>query len=229
MASSTERVLAIVRRQILDGARSPGERISEVGIAGDLDVSRTPARTALAALQAEGLIEKRDGRGYTVRSISALDVAKAIAVRSALEALAARTMADEGMDEDVEETLRNSIAASEAIVTSRDPDLDHIGAYQEANTVFHRAIMGRCGNELIAHTFARISMLPFAGLGALVTTAATLEQERLRLTVGHAQHVLILDALKRRQPDRAEALMREHSGSSLGYAALFTQGGGRSA
>ena len=47
-----------------------------------------PARTALTALEAEGLIEKREGRGYTVRSISATDVAKAVEVRAVLEGLA---------------------------------------------------------------------------------------------------------------------------------------------
>ena len=70
MSSSAQHVQALVRRQILNGSRAPGERIGEVALAAEFTVSRTPARTALAALEAEGLIEKRAGRGYTIRSIS---------------------------------------------------------------------------------------------------------------------------------------------------------------
>ena len=86
-------MLAIVRRQIIRGDRQPGERINEAAVAAELGVSRTPARTALTALAAEGLIEKRDGRGFTVGRVSATDVAKAIEVRASLESLAAGLMA----------------------------------------------------------------------------------------------------------------------------------------
>jgi len=43
MPSSAENVLAAVRSQILTGARKPGEKISEVGVAAEFTVSRPPA------------------------------------------------------------------------------------------------------------------------------------------------------------------------------------------
>lgn len=223
MPSSAEHVLAVVRRQILNGDRAPGDKISEVGVAADLDVSRTPARVALTALEAEGLIEKRNGRGYTVRSISVVEVEKAIAVRSVLEALAARTMAENGMSAETEDKLLQSIAMSEAILESDEPDIDYIGIYQEANTLFHVTIMEECGNDLIAHTFERISMLPLTALGTLAFDKTNLRRERMRLTVGHSQHVIIFDALKKRESQRAEAMMREHSNATLNYADLFVK------
>ena len=63
MSSSTEHVLSVVRRQILMGVRPPGEKITEVGISGELNVSRTPARTALAALEAEKYLAELDAAG----------------------------------------------------------------------------------------------------------------------------------------------------------------------
>jgi len=223
MPSSAENVLAVVRGQILRGERAPGDKITEVGIAGDLDVSRTPVRTALAALEAEGLIEKREGRGYTVRSISAAAVAKAIDVRAALEGLAARTMAQNGLPEDAEAALVQSIATSQAVLDSEDPDTDFIGGYTEANKSFHETIMRHCGNDLIAHTFERIAMLPLTALGTLAFDKTTYQRERMRLTVGHSQHVIIFDALKKGDGQRAEAMMREHSLATLNYTDLFVR------
>ena len=223
MASSAEHVLAVVRRQILSGALQPGEKISEVGIAGELDVSRTPARTALAALEAEGLIEKRDGRGYTVRSISAADVANAIAVRATLEALAAKTMAERGLDERSEEALMNAIHTTEQMLETDETGIDHMGLYQEANVLFHETIMHNCGNDVIAHAYERIAFLPLAALGTLVFDPANTKREKMRLTVGHSQHVIIFDALKKRDASRAEAMMHEHSYATLNYADLFVR------
>ncbi len=226
MSSSTEHVLALVRGQILRGERAPGEKISEAGIAGDLEISRTPARTALAALEAEGLIEKRQGRGYTVRSITVSDVSKTIEVKAALEALAARTLAVTGMSEAVEQTLMQSIETTQALLDD-PPDAGDAPAfmdiYMEANTVFHETIMTSCGNELIGHTFERIAMLPYAALGTLAFEKADFRHERMRLTVGHSQHVIIFDALRQRDAQRAEAIMREHSNATLNYTDLFVR------
>lgn len=223
MASSSQHVLAVVRRQILSGARAPGEKISEVAVAGDLSVSRTPARTALVALEAEGLIEKRKGRGYTVRSISQSDVANAIAVKAALESLAAKTLAERGLTPEVEAKLARSIAVTQSVLEGDGPVADHLETYHEANVVFHETIMEACGNDLIAHSFARIAMLPLTGLGVLSFVAAEPHLERMRLTVGHSQHVIILDALKKGDAGRAEAMMREHSHAVLNYAELFVR------
>lgn len=221
MSSHEQRVLAIVRRKVVNGDYAPDERISEVAIAEELGVSRTPARTALAALEAEGLIEKRQGRGYSVRPISPDMVSNAIAVRAALEALAARTMAENGMSADTEARLAACIARSAAVLESEDPDVDLMGGYQEANVEFHEIIMSECGNDLIAHAYERIRHMPFAALGTLAFERTLQRRDRIRLTVGHSQHVIILEAMRQRDTARAEAMMREHSLATLNYSDLF--------
>lgn len=221
MASNEQKVLAIVRRKILNGDYAEADRISEVAIAQELGVSRTPARTALAALEAEGLIEKRTGRGYSARPIRTADVAKAIEVRGVLEGLAARNMALHGMSCEVEQKLRDSIAHSAALLETEEPGHDLIGGYQEANVVFHETIMFHCGNELIAHTFERIRHLPLTALGTLAFDQTHVKREKMRLTVGHSQHVIIFDALQKRDAARAETMMREHSHATLNYSELF--------
>ncbi len=223
MHSSAQHLQSVVRRQIVTGGREPGARISEVALAAEFDVSRTPARTALASLEAEGLIEKREGRGYTIRSISKADISNAIAVRAALESLAAKTLAETGMSDAVEATLLSSISTTESILESDTPVQELLDGYHAANVIFHETIMLKCGNDLIAHTFERIAMLPLAKLGSLVFDTTNPRRERMRLMVGHSQHVILLDALRQRDGARAEAMMREHSHATLNYADLFVR------
>ncbi|MGR3502473.1 GntR family transcriptional regulator [Pseudaestuariivita sp.] len=221
MHSSAQHLQSVVRRQIVTGDRDPGSRISEMALAAEFDVSRTPARTALAGLEAEGLIEKREGRGFTVKSISSADISNTIAVRASLEALAAKTMAEQGMSAEVEATLLASIETTEDILASDTPVQELLDNYHAANVVFHETIMKGCGNDLILHTFERIAALPFAKLGSLVFEGTNPRRQHMRLTVGHSQHVILLDALRKRDGARAEAMMREHSHATLNYSSLF--------
>jgi GntR family transcriptional regulator of vanillate catabolism len=221
MASSEQRVLAIIRRKVVHGEYGADDRISEVAIAGELGVSRTPARMALAALEAEGLIEKRKGRGYSVRPINADSIQKTIEIRAVLEGLAARTMAMTGISAETENRLVATIEQTAAALDKPGPAL--MGDYQNANIVFHETIMTECGNELIAMTFERLRHLPLAALGTLAFENADYERERTRLTVGYSQHVIILDAIRKRDAARAEAMMREHSHATLNYSDLFSK------
>ena len=105
-------------------------------------------------------------------------------------------MAMNGISREVESRLAASIEQTAASLES--PGIAMMDEYQEANIVFHHTIMMECGNELIAHTYERIRHLPFAELGTLAFENANYERERTRLTVGFSQHVIILDAIRRR-------------------------------
>ena len=65
----TQRITADLRRQIHDGILGPGALLpSEPEVAREYDVSRQTARTALQALEREGLVIVRPRRGRVVRS-----------------------------------------------------------------------------------------------------------------------------------------------------------------
>jgi len=55
-----------VRKEIIDGSLSPGERLTETNLADRFDVSRTPVREALVRLQADGFVELVRNRGAFV-------------------------------------------------------------------------------------------------------------------------------------------------------------------
>ena len=65
----TQRISTDLRRQIQEGELGPGALLpSETEVARDYDVSRQTARSALQALEREGLVIVRPRRGRVVRS-----------------------------------------------------------------------------------------------------------------------------------------------------------------
>ena len=226
MALSDQRVLAILRRMIFDGSLEPGEKITEVRISETLGVSRTPVRIALKALEVEGLIEKLPGRGYTVQPVEISDVREALEVRGVLESLAARRLAEDGMSDGTAAILEGSVAATERLVSQPSITDGIIEEYQDANAIFHTTIMEHCSNRYVARMYERIRHLPMLNLGALAFNRGALgSQDKLRMTIGHTQHAIIFDALKKREGTRAGAMMEEHSNATVTYAAIFANEG----
>lgn len=83
-------VLAVLRDAILGGQFAPGERLSEVALADQLEVSRGPVRVALAQLAHEGIVTIEPHKGASVPLMSREDVEEIYTLRLALETLAAR-------------------------------------------------------------------------------------------------------------------------------------------
>ena len=95
-APEAERVAAVLRGQIIDGARAPGSRLVERDIAAELTVSRIPVRDALRDLVSEGLVTPRPRTWAVVRTFTTTDIDELIEVRSAMETLAFRRAAERG-------------------------------------------------------------------------------------------------------------------------------------
>lgn len=221
-ATVDRRVAATLRSMIVDGTLNAGDKISEVGVAKMLDVSRTPARLALRTLEVEGFIRKRDGRGFTVNGVELDDISKAYQVRGVLEGLAAGLLAERGLTDQQEVDLNKSISLTEQIIRPRGDKEKAVEVYQQGNTLFHNTIMNSCGNDFVGFAYERIESLPLLKLGVLVFNKDKLKQELLRLTIGHTQHVVIFDAIKRGDVARAESVMREHSNATVLYSNLFS-------
>ena len=221
--TSDQRVLASLRRMILDGSLRSGEKITEVGVAALLDVSRTPARLALRTLEVEGFIQKRSGRGFTVIGVQMDDVSKAYEVRGVLEGLAAKSMTQNGLTADTEAKLSKALHLTKDATSNNHSYEKLIEIYQEGNTLFHETIMNECGNAYLPFTYSRLENLPLLKLGVLVFNRSNIEQEKLRMTIGHTQHMIIYDAMVRKDVARAEAMMREHSNATVLYSELFSK------
>jgi DNA-binding GntR family transcriptional regulator len=82
-----------VRRAILDGSLQPGVPISQVRLAAELQVSRTPLREALRLLENEGLVESDYNRRVRAKPLTMPDLEALTAMRLTAEPLGVRLTA----------------------------------------------------------------------------------------------------------------------------------------
>jgi DNA-binding GntR family transcriptional regulator len=132
--SRTDDAYTQLRRAILRGELRPNERLIEVDLAEQLQISRTPIREVLQRLGTEGLIV-RVRRGWRVREHTPDEIGEIYEVRAALESYAAWLAAERAGDEELER-----IRAIHADADSPEPRTarDHL---VEVNDDFHEAIV----------------------------------------------------------------------------------------
>jgi DNA-binding GntR family transcriptional regulator len=103
-----EIVYESLKSTIISGKIPVGERIVEKEYAERLNISRTPIREALRALEVEELVEYKPRLGVVVKRITMDDVFEIYKIRQHLEVLAAISAMDnitEGEIKDIEELL----------------------------------------------------------------------------------------------------------------------------
>lgn len=143
-------VVPALREAIVEGVLAPGSRLSEVQVAKQLDVSRTPMREAFAQLEREGLVTVIARVGAFVRSVSLRDVAEIYRVRTALECLAV-ALATENITALGRAQLDDVIAAMEA-----DVETDDARAYVDALDRFYAIVMTLADNKTLQATHASL-------------------------------------------------------------------------
>ena len=81
-------VHAYLRECILDGTLKPGTKLSQVSLAAQLGISRTPLREVLRMLQEEGLVEIEPNQRTRVSGLDPAELDDVYASRILLETLA---------------------------------------------------------------------------------------------------------------------------------------------
>jgi len=143
LESESERVTRLLRDEILDGVRTPGERLVERDMADGLGVSRVPVRDALKALVAEGLVTLRPRSWAVVREFTDSDIADLNEVRAAFEPLTFRLAAERRTREGLDRLRR---ALDEHLAAARANDA--VLARRKAAD-FHEIVTDLASNELL--------------------------------------------------------------------------------
>jgi DNA-binding GntR family transcriptional regulator len=130
-------VQAELRRRILTGRVPPGSPLRQEDLASSLGVSRVPVREALRILEAEGLVEYRAHRGYTVSELDPADLEEIYFLRGLVEDdLARRAVASADPGHLAEVRAAHAALASLERAPAPDP-----AALAAANREFHWAIL----------------------------------------------------------------------------------------
>ena len=207
-----EQIVQQIEESIVKGDLKPGDQLpAERELAQRFGVSRTAVREAVKALREKGLVEAYSGRGTfitdgTTQAVrQSLDLmvkigqpegAKHLAeVRAILEPEIA-ALAAERIQESELATMREAVAVMDR--SGQEPQ-----AFIEADLDFHLALAEGAANPLI--------------LSLLDSIVGLLREQRLRIFQvpggpdrGQSHHKRILEAIERRDPERARQAMRAH-------------------
>jgi DNA-binding GntR family transcriptional regulator len=193
------RVTDRLRSLIADGTLESGAALSEVALAEEFEVSRTPVREALKQLQSEGLVTIRPRVGTFVTRPSRREISELFQLKELLEGAAARLLAQRG---DVPEIalLRENIARADAAVEAGD-----IEGYAALVDEFHDLIMRGADNRKLAQHY-RMMMNQLAYSRRVQTSLS----KPGRLVESDAEHHRVLELIVAKDGTTAERVMREH-------------------
>lgn len=185
-----------LRSLIVSGVLAPAQHLVEAEVADRLGVSRGPVREALQALQAEGWVELRPGRGAFVHAPTVEEVGEVFGVRAALESEAAALASCAVTADDVAE-LREVSARGRAAVLRGEYDL-----VVATNSELHRRIAEHAGNAMLCRLIASLDDRIRWYLRPVV---------RNRGESSWDEHDGLIDALAAHDADAARELMRQHT------------------
>jgi DNA-binding GntR family transcriptional regulator len=192
-----EAVLTELRRAVLTGRLNPGDRLKEVQLSKDLGVSRPTLREAIYQLIHEGLLVQEDYKGVRVADISATTISDIAVVRTALETVAAKTIAADRTG-DSQGVLRRAWEEYDQAASGADPVREN-----EAHIALHRTIWLASRNSMLE----RIWPIVDASINLAISTdqAARVNPVRSRRV-----HRALVDAILHNRKREIEKEVRAH-------------------
>jgi DNA-binding GntR family transcriptional regulator len=193
--NQSEHAYRKLKERILDGDLQPGERLVEAHLAEELDLSRTPVREALGRLNAEELVARDENGSLIVRVPSPREVNEIYLIREVLDGLAARLAA--------ERISAPELIVAETTIERFREGSDNTAAVIGANIAFHDILYEATGNDRLMR------------LGQAVNDFVRLVSRQPMSTPARRgeiadEHEAVVNAVRERDGDRAEQLMREH-------------------
>lgn len=205
-----------LREDIVCGRLAPDETLTEIALSNGLGVGRGTIRTALFALERDELVVRAPYSNWRVAALNAQVIWEIYTLREALEALAARIVAERLTDETAQ-SLRNAFAR---LGPAESAALDERVA---ADLGLHRAIVQATGHQHLIKQYVGLS----AKTEWLYRWSEAHWPSRFPL---EETHLPLVQAILGGSPGDAEDAVREHIAISLaedlkGYAALLAMTG----
>ncbi len=194
-----------LRARILSHGLGAGSWIDEQALAAEFGISRTPLREALKVLAAEGLVTMKMRRGAYVTEVSQRDLSEVFHLLALLESDAAAAVAQRATVEQITE-LEALHAQLEAAAGDRD-------RFFAANEAFHMRLLALADNRWQVQMVVDLRKVM-----KLNRHHSLFKQGRLEASL--AEHRALMAALRQRNPERAQQLMREHMANGEEAAAL---------
>ncbi|PAR56101.1 GntR family transcriptional regulator [Vibrio metoecus] len=198
--TKSENLTEYLIEAIVEGELAPGSKISEPELAKQFQVSRGPLREALMRVEGLGLIERIPHIGARVIQLSPTKLVELYAVREALEGMAARLAA--------RNITEIELAGLESLLSTHSTHIDQVeGAsyfHQQGDFDFHYRIIQASRNQQL------IGLLCDELYHLLRMYRYQSPRSHSRPVEALEEHKFILRAIRQRDEELAEMLMRRH-------------------
>ncbi|EEY43962.1 GntR family transcriptional regulator [Vibrio mimicus] len=198
--TKSENLTEYLIEAIVEGELAPGSKISEPELAKRFQVSRGPLREALMRVEGLGLIERIPHIGARVTQLSPTKLVELYAVREALEGMAARLAA--------RNITEIELAGLESLLSTHSTHIDQVeGAsyfHQQGDFDFHYRIIQASRNQQL------IGLLCDELYHLLRMYRYQSPRSHSRPVEALEEHKFILRAIRQRDEELAEMLMRRH-------------------
>jgi DNA-binding GntR family transcriptional regulator len=197
--TKSENLTAQLIEAIVSGEYSPGSKISETELARFFNVSRGPLREAMMRIEALNLVERIPHVGTRVATLSPEKLIEIYAVREALEGMAANLACKHITDQE--------IVGLEVLLEQHQEHIEQVdGAsyfHQQGDFDFHYQIIKASRNSKL------ISLLCNELYHLLRMYRYQSPSTQSRPTHALNEHFQLLTAIKERDAELAEMLMRQ--------------------
>ncbi len=201
---ASHRIADSLRTAILDGSYLPGERIRQEDLAARSGASRIPAREALRMLDAEGLVTLVANAGAWVTKLTLAECVETYLIRERLEPLLLRASMPrlDAAAVDRLGRLAGDMEARAGVEAFMRADREfHLTSYSGATSGQAWQIIHRLWNT--TQHYRREFTRRAVGTGSSAAGESG-------LAVTHLEHRLLLDCVRRQDPDDAERVLVTH-------------------
>ncbi len=192
-----EEIVDILREAIINNKLKPGTKISELELAEQYGISRTPVREALWQLESEGFVNVIPRKGAVVASLSEDDVRNFYEIRALLEGHAAGNSLKKMTQKDIKKLENLNRKMEKAYATGDFKEL-----YKSHNE-FHRQLIKYCKNELLLQILENLYQR-FQRFRWYLTLLRKMEGSI-------DQHWQIIEAIKNEDAKKLEELVKENA------------------
>ncbi len=200
VTSIPDRLFQDLKTAIFEGRLSVGSKLSEPELARDYSVSRGALREAIGRLEACRLVIRKNNVGTRVVSLSYENLIEIYHVREALEGMAARQAASAISEAEIRELDKLLDLHANDI----EEELNHAYFQKEGDLDFHYTIVKASHNsflfDLLCNDLYQLVRLYRYQFG----------MRSKRAVRAYDEHRSIVDAIKRRDGEMAEHMMRAH-------------------
>lgn len=199
--SLKQQIYNLLKEDILNQRYSDGDVLNERKISEELQVSRTPVREALKALEAENWVEYVPYKGIIIKKMGERDIKNIFQIRTALEVLTVE-LAMGNWSENMLQQLEECHQQQKALTRENDRQFEE--HFLDLDVRFHGILLEAANNELLTEMIGEIrDKIRRFGMNAIF-------RDEQRFTETLDEHLEILDAIRARDVERAKEKMKLH-------------------